>query len=125
MTADPLARAYATCQRLARDHYENFPVASMMLPASMRPHVAAVYAFARTADDFADEGDRPAAERLALLDDWGARLGRAGTAGDPDGPNDAPPHDDPDDADERDQIFHALSTPYARATFRSVCSRIC
>jgi phytoene synthase len=40
----------------------------------MRPHVAAIYAFARTADDFADEGDRPDAVRLALLDDWRERL---------------------------------------------------
>ena len=62
--------AYAACARFAREHYENFPVASRLLPAAMRPHVAAVYAFARVADDFADEGDRPAAERLALLDAW-------------------------------------------------------
>ena len=40
----------------------------------MRPHVAALYAFARTADDFADEGHRPAEERLRLLDDWENRL---------------------------------------------------
>jgi len=40
-------------------------------------HVAAVYAFARSADDFADEGDRPAAERLALLDSWEFRLHQA------------------------------------------------
>jgi squalene synthase HpnC len=65
-----LSGAYATCARFARDHYENFPVASALLPRAMRPHVAAVYAFARVADDFADEGDRPEAERLALLDAW-------------------------------------------------------
>ena len=53
---DPLARAYAACEALARSHYENFPVASRLLPAPMRPHVAAVYAFARVADDIADEG---------------------------------------------------------------------
>ncbi|HXH06422.1 MAG TPA: squalene/phytoene synthase family protein, partial [Vicinamibacterales bacterium] len=58
-----LAEAYAACERLARRHYENFPVASRLLPRAMRPHVAAVYAFARCADDFADEGDRPAEER--------------------------------------------------------------
>jgi squalene synthase HpnC len=69
-----LAEAYATCARLARDHYENFPVASLLLPRGMRPHVAAVYAFARVADDFADEGDRPADARLALLDAWRDRL---------------------------------------------------
>jgi phytoene synthase len=43
----------------------------------MRPHVAAVYAFARTADDFADEEDRLQTERLALLDDWRRRLAAA------------------------------------------------
>jgi hydroxysqualene synthase len=69
-----LDEAYATCARFARNHYENFPVASRLLPRQMRPHVAAVYAFARVADDFADEGDRPPAERLALLDAWGERL---------------------------------------------------
>jgi squalene synthase HpnC len=73
MVTDP-AVAYATCARFARDHYENFPVASRLLPPAMRPHVAAVYAFARVADDFADEGDRPAAERLALLDAWRSLL---------------------------------------------------
>lgn len=75
---EPLDRAFGTCARLARDHYENFPVASRLLPSAMRPHVAAVYAFARVADDFADEGSRPAAERLALLDAWEACL-RTGT----------------------------------------------
>lgn len=68
------ADAYATCERVARGHYENFPVASLLLPAPMRPHIAAIYAFAREADDFADEGERPADERLRLLDDWQARL---------------------------------------------------
>lgn len=69
-----LAAAYAACQRLAREHYENFPVASRLLPRPMRPHVAAVYAFARVADDFADEGGRSPGERHRLLDDWLARL---------------------------------------------------
>ena len=59
---------------MARAHYENFPVASRLLPSAMRPHVAAVYAFARTADDIADEGSAPAAERLARLDAWQRRL---------------------------------------------------
>ena len=66
--------AYAACERLARAHYENFPVASWVLPRAMRPHVAAVYAFARTADDFADEGERTEAERFGLLDGWLSRL---------------------------------------------------
>ena len=68
--------AYASCERLARTHYENFPVASRLIPRRMRPHVAAIYAFARTADDFADEGSLPADERIRLLDDWSDRLRR-------------------------------------------------
>jgi hydroxysqualene synthase len=72
-----LAGAYAYCERLARSHYENFPVASILLPARMRAHVAAVYAFARLADDMADEGDRPAADRIADLDAWDACLNAA------------------------------------------------
>ncbi len=59
---------------LHRSHYENFPVASLLLPAHMRRHIAVVYAFARTADDFADEGALDASERLALLDGWSERL---------------------------------------------------
>jgi phytoene synthase len=72
-TAD-CAAAYAYCERLAREHYENFPVASRLLPRAMRPHVAAVYAFARRADDFADEPGLTDAERIRLLDGWEARL---------------------------------------------------
>jgi hydroxysqualene synthase len=49
------------------DHYENFPVASLLCPPSLRPAVAAIYWFARTADDLADEGDAPAAERQSDL----------------------------------------------------------
>jgi squalene synthase HpnC len=71
---EPLARAYAACEALARSHYENFPVASWLLPAPMRPHVAAVYAFARTADDIADEGSAPAEDRRTRLDAWQRRL---------------------------------------------------
>jgi len=63
-------QAYARCQQMATAHYENFPVASRLLPARMRQHVAAVYAFARAADDFADEGDVPQAQRLAWIDQW-------------------------------------------------------
>jgi len=77
-----LESAYAACARLARDHYENFPVASRLLPTAMRPHVAAVYAFARLADDFADEGDASEGERLARLDAWGDCLhGRTAAPG--------------------------------------------
>jgi hydroxysqualene synthase len=71
---DTLSLAYSYCERLAREHYENFPVASLLLPAAMRPHIAAIYAFARRADDFADEPGPDPTERLRLLDAWGARL---------------------------------------------------
>ncbi len=82
--------AYKYCERIAREHYENFPVASGLLPAPMRPHIAAVYAFARRADDFADEPGPDVDERLKLLAAWEARLDRgvsaqdewAGAAGD-------------------------------------------
>jgi len=69
-----LQAAYAACERDCRAHYENFPVASLLLPRRMRPHVAALYAFARAADDFADEGDRTVGERHHLIDGWRARL---------------------------------------------------
>jgi hydroxysqualene synthase len=49
------------------DHYENFPVASWLTPARLRPAIVAIYWFARMADDIADEGDATAAERLADL----------------------------------------------------------
>ncbi|MFD0666293.1 squalene synthase HpnC [Ramlibacter sp. MAHUQ-53] len=49
------------------DHYENFPVASWLCPPALRPAVAAIYGFARTADDIADEGEADAAQRLADL----------------------------------------------------------
>lgn len=48
-------------------HYENFPVASWLCPPRLRPPIAAIYAFARTADDIADEGDAAPAQRLADL----------------------------------------------------------
>src|SRR4026207_722497 len=73
-SSGPAARAYEACHALARSHYENFPVASRLLPAGMRPHVAAVYAYARVADDIAGEGAAPPAERLALLHAWQRRL---------------------------------------------------
>jgi len=58
------------------DHYENFPVASLLLPAALRPAVFALYAFARSADDLADEGDLPATERLRHLAAYHAELDR-------------------------------------------------
>lgn len=72
--------------RMQVDHYENFPVASVALPRRYREPVRWVYHFARTADDFADEGDLPAEERLARLGDYRALLaavGRGETPGHP------------------------------------------
>ncbi|HDP88599.1 MAG TPA: squalene synthase HpnC [Thioalkalivibrio sp.] len=60
--------AYRDCMRIARGHYENFPVASWLLPRRIRYPVAAIYTFARRADDLADEGTRPDDERLRELD---------------------------------------------------------
>ncbi len=71
-----VADSYRYCEQLARRHYENFPVASWLLPRSLRPAVAAIYAFARTADDFADEGTRLPHERLSTLDEWQRNLDR-------------------------------------------------
>lgn len=92
-----LGRAYAACEGLARSHYENFPVASILLPKRMRPAIAAIYAFARRADDFADEPGYAPAERLRLLDDWLGRLRRCGE-------NDRMP----EPASQDDLIFVAL-----------------
>lgn len=68
-----LESSYAFCERLARSHYENFPVASFLVPKGLRKHFYAVYAFARTADDMADEeagGAITADRRLAMLSGW-------------------------------------------------------
>jgi hydroxysqualene synthase len=64
------------------EHYENFPVASWLCPPALRPAVRAIYWFARTADDIADEGDAPAAERLQSLRAYRADLLQA-AAGEP------------------------------------------
>src|SRR6266705_4003368 len=57
-------------------HYENFPVASLLLPAPLRHSVSVIYRFARSADDFADEGDLAPLERLARLEAYRAELRR-------------------------------------------------
>src|SRR5277367_3418028 len=83
--AKAIADAYEECTKLAQAHYENFPV-GRLVPREMRPHVHAVYAFARYADDLADEGYAGSAkaqgardvmtleERLAALDGWERQL---------------------------------------------------
>ena len=59
---------------MAVDHYENFPVASVLLPPRLRRPVALIYRFAREADDFADEGDFESAARLQKLDHFRENL---------------------------------------------------
>ena len=64
------------CQDIASRHYENFPTASVLLPARVRPAIAAIYAFARAADDFADEPEF-VGRRTELLAAWRHRLDEA------------------------------------------------
>ncbi len=79
-----LEESYAYCTRLAKSHYENFPV-GRLVPHHLRPHVHAIYAFARHADDFADEGylrsdsvniNQPLSpeSRLEALENWEQEL---------------------------------------------------
>lgn len=65
----------ALCRAIARRHYENFTVATRLVPHRLRQHLANVYAFARWSDDLADESDSRVAARAALAD-WRARLER-------------------------------------------------
>lgn len=69
-----LGEAYRYCEAITTAHYENFPVASLLIPQRKRPHITALYAFARTADDFADEPGLDPSERLQALGQWRARL---------------------------------------------------
>jgi squalene synthase HpnC len=64
-----LAPAYEECLRQAKTHYENFPVASLLLPSESRAPIAALYAFARAADDFADEPEYTG-RRAREIDRW-------------------------------------------------------
>jgi squalene synthase HpnC len=69
-----IEEAFAYCAEITNAHYENFPVASLFLPEEKRPYIQNIYAFARIADDFADELSRSATERLNLLNNWEAQL---------------------------------------------------
>lgn len=75
--------APAAAEGDAVDHYENFPVASVLLPRPLRRPVAVIYRFARTADDLADEGDAAPAERLAALGALSDALERIAAGTDP------------------------------------------
>ena len=59
---------------MAVDHYENFPVASVLMPSRLRRPVSLIYHFAREADDFADEGNLTDSERLRLLSGFDQEL---------------------------------------------------
>ena len=75
-----LRQAYRYCEWITERHYENFPVASLLLPKAQRPFVAAVYAFARSADDFADEA-KYQGRSLELLEEWRAALRGSSASG--------------------------------------------
>ena len=76
--------AYQHCLKIARSHYENFPVASWILPRRMRKPIAAIYAFARMADDIADEGDLDDNSRIAQLDAMAEQLDLIASGNTPD-----------------------------------------
>ena len=71
---------------MAVDHYENFPVASFLLPRRLVPAVEAIYAFARSADDIADEGDAAPEQRLAALARYERELDLIAAGGTPQDP---------------------------------------
>jgi hydroxysqualene synthase len=75
---------FTHCSRLAQTHYENFPVGSRFVSSKIRPDIHAIYAFARTADDFADEAEYEGT-RLEKLSAWRTLLYEA-AAGNPTGP---------------------------------------
>lgn len=68
--------SFKYCEDLTKNHYENFPVASFLIPKDRRKYIYAIYAFARAADDFADEPgiEGGKEKRLALLDEWNGKL---------------------------------------------------
>ena len=69
-----LNNAYSKSLKFTKSHYENFPVVSFLIPKNLRKHVAIIYWFARTADDYADEGNFSKGERLEKLNNFEFRL---------------------------------------------------
>ena len=67
-------QAFQYCEHLTRDHYENFPVASVLVPGDRRRHICSIYSFARIADDYADEPGLTTAERIDGLTEWEEHL---------------------------------------------------
>jgi squalene synthase HpnC len=71
----PIVRnAYEECHHISKSYYENFPIASFLLPKHLRRSIAAIYAFARTGDDIADEGDMDHEVRLELMTKFETKL---------------------------------------------------
>ncbi len=68
--------SFQYCIKSARKHYENFPVASLLIPKDKRKYIAAIYCFARASDDFADEPNIEGGKekRLSLIDEWEQKL---------------------------------------------------
>lgn len=80
VTMKPRSRVAHAATRMSVNHYENFPVASLILPADIREDVVNLYRFARAADDIADEGDMPAQERRRQLAEFRQALKQCNTA---------------------------------------------
>jgi len=97
-----IERAYAECRALTRQHYENFPIASVLLPRQVRRHMYALYGFARGVDDVGDEFE---GDRLARLEWWEAHLMAAFDRGE------APPGDVPAAFRARSQSRKELDLP--------------
>lgn len=75
MNSNLIKSSFKYCEDIARSHYENFPVASFFIPKEKRKYIYSIYAFARAADDFADEpGIRSKEDRLNLLNEWNQKL---------------------------------------------------
>ena len=74
MSTDTLTAAYQHCLHIAKAHYENFPVASILLGSKLRRATTVIYAFARCADDIVDEGDQDASTRHRQLNDFESKL---------------------------------------------------
>lgn len=83
-TARTMSHAIKASLALANTHYENFPVASFLLPMRLRKPIGLIYAFARNADDFADEGNLLPEQRLLLLDGYRQQLSRISAGETPD-----------------------------------------
>ena len=69
-----LLLGYNEARRLVKTHYENFPVVSLLIPKKFRNHIAIIYWFARTADDYADEGSYSSSIRIEKLEAFEDRL---------------------------------------------------